>query len=676
MLRLFHTKPFNLSSLRSFIPRQPTRSYSSFIKNAPYKKSIPLPSINLTKLNPTWMLVGSVGYIGCRYLINGSNIVHCQHKELEGTSDNHFDWNKLLSYLSPDIFNLIAAIAAAFIVALCNLSIPVNLQHVINTILKFAKDEIPFDFKKLTDPLSKLLALYLMQGLSTFICISMLSKVGENVAIRMKYNLFSSILKQELEFFDKTRTGDILQRLTTDVQDFKSSFKLVIIQGLKNVTQLIGGVYALYNTSPEMTGAVAIILPTIIVIGTFFGSILRRLSKLAQEQGTKSTIIAEEVIGNMRTVRAFASESTECERFLTEIENNGLLHKKLGYGIGLFQASSNVFLNGIVLGTIILGGQLMTTSSLDPGQLMSFLMVTQMLQHSLGQFSLLFGHYVKGVSAGSRIFEYINKTPKTLINDGIKIPRHSFKPEIEFKDITFSYPTRPEQVILKDFNLTLPPGKVVAVVGSSGNGKSTIAALLMRFYDVNSGSIIIDGVDIKKLDQTWLRKRVIGLINQEPVLFAMSILENIRYGKPEATDIEVIEAAKIANADSFITSFPNGYNTIVGERGVTVSGGQKQRIAIARAILKNPAILILDEATSALDTESEMHVQSALESVTKGKTVLVIAHRLSTVKNADVIVVLNKGEIVEIGDHNTLLEKKGFYWNLMNQQTSDKASAA
>jgi len=318
----------------------------------------------------------------------------------------------------------------------------------------------------------------------------------------------------------------------------------------------------------------------------------------------------------------------------------------------------------------------MTTNSLDPGQLMSFLMVTQMLQHSLGQFSLLFGHYVKGIAAGSRIFEYINKDPKTSIHGGIQIPHHLFKPEIEFKDITFSYPTRPEQIILKDFNLTLPPGKIVAVVGSSGNGKSTIAALLMRFYDVNSGSIIIGGEDIKDLDQTWLRKRVIGLINQEPILFAMSILENIRYGKPEATDKEVIEAAKIANADSFITTFPNGYNTVVGERGVTVSGGQKQRIAIARAILKNPAILILDEATSALDTESEMHVQSALESVSNGKTVLVIAHRLSTVKNADVIVVLNKGEIVEVGDHNSLLKKKGFYWNLMNQQTSDKAKAA
>lgn len=238
MLRLFCIKPFNLSTLHSFITRQPTRSYSSLIKNALSKKPIPVSSINLNKLNPIWMLVGSVGFIGYRYLLNGSNIVHCHHIELERTSENHFDWNKLLSYLSPDLLNLIAAIVSAFIVALCNLSIPMNLQHVINTILQFAKNEVPFDFKKLTDPISKLIVLFIMQGLSTFLCISMLSKVGENVAIRMKYNLFSSILQQELEFFDKTRTGDILQRLTTDVQDFKSSFKLVIIQGLKNATQV------------------------------------------------------------------------------------------------------------------------------------------------------------------------------------------------------------------------------------------------------------------------------------------------------------------------------------------------------------------------------------------------------------------------------------------------------
>ncbi|XP_015376168.1 PREDICTED: ATP-binding cassette sub-family B member 8, mitochondrial-like isoform X2 [Diuraphis noxia] len=192
--------------------KQPTRDYSSFIKNVTSKKPIPVSSINLSKFNPRWMLMGSVGYIGYRYLLNGSNIVYCQHIEPESTSDNHFDWNKLLSYLSPDLLSLIAAIATAFIVALCNLSIPINLQHVINTILQFARDEVPFDFKKLSDPLSKLLALYIMQGLSTFICISMLSKVGENVAIRMKYNLFLSILQQELEFFDKTRTGDILQR--------------------------------------------------------------------------------------------------------------------------------------------------------------------------------------------------------------------------------------------------------------------------------------------------------------------------------------------------------------------------------------------------------------------------------------------------------------------------------
>ncbi|XP_050432013.1 mitochondrial potassium channel ATP-binding subunit [Adelges cooleyi] len=679
MLRFFCSKPINLKTLRFFIAKSTTKSnvtYTKHIRQFLKKKPPSTVTTTKSKLSPLWCLVGFSGYIGSRYFNNQQNIAFCENSKLEKTSKEYFDWNKFLSYLSPDTFNLLTAIIAAFIVALCNLSIPINLQQVINTVLYFVRENMQFDFNQIAKPLSKLLALYLAQGISTFVCISMLSKVGENVAIRMRYELFSSILRQELEFFDKTRTGDILQRLTTDVQEFKSSFKIVIVQGLKNATQLIGGVYTLYHTSPEMTAAVAIILPSVIVIGTFFGSILRKLSRQAQEQGTKATIIAEEVVGNIRTVRAFASENQECERFLEEIENNGLLHKKLGYGIGLFQAGSNVFLNGIVLGTIFLGGQLMTTNKLDPGQLMSFLMVTQMLQHSMGQFSLLFGHYVKGVAAGSRIFEYINKIPKSPLEGGLKIPYHSFKPEIEFENITFSYPTRADQIVLKNFNLKLPPGKTVAVVGSSGNGKSTIAALLMRFYDVNFGSIKVSGEDIKNLDQTWLRRRAIGLINQEPVLFAISILENIRYGKPEATDSEVIEAAKIANAHSFISSFPNGYDTVVGERGVTVSGGQKQRIAIARAILKNPYILVLDEATSALDTESEMQVQSALESVSKGKTVLVIAHRLSTVKNADMIVVLNKGEVVEIGDHKTLLTKKGFYWNLMNQQTSDKAKAA
>ncbi|XP_050542384.1 mitochondrial potassium channel ATP-binding subunit [Daktulosphaira vitifoliae] len=659
-------KSFHSLVLKPIIRTQiPHRSYNNLLRIKP-----------ISKISPLWVVIGSTGYIGVKCIFNSHNIAYCEQREIIKDPKNKFDWKKLLSYISPDILNLLTAIIAAFIVALCNLSIPTYLQKLINTILQFARENIQFNYVELSIPLSKLLVLYLAQGISTFICISMLSNVGENVAIRMRYNLFSSILQQELEFFDKTRTGDILQRLTTDVQEFKSSFKLVIIQGLKNVTQLIGGIYTLYNTSPEMTVAVAVVLPSIIVIGTFFGSILRKLSKQAQEQNTKATIIAEEVVGNIRTVRAFASEHEECERFLREIENNGLLHKKLGYGIGLFQAGSNIFLNGIVLGTIFLGGKLMTTSKLDPGQLMSFLMVTQMLQHSMAQFSLLFGHYVKGIAAGSRIFEFIEKIPKSPLSGGLKIPYHTFKPEIEFENVTFSYPTRSDQIILNNFNLKVAPGKTVAVVGSSGNGKSTIAALLMRFYDVNSGSIKVSGEDIKNIDQTWFRKRAIGLINQEPILFAISILENIRYGKPDAKDEEVIEAAKIANAHPFITSFPNGYNTIVGERGVTVSGGQKQRIAIARAILKNPYILVLDEATSALDTESEMLVQSAIESISKGKTTLVIAHRLSTVKNADIIVVLNKGEIVEIGNHENLLKKKGFYWNLMNQQTSNKAKAA
>jgi len=242
--------------------------------------------------------------------------------------------------------------------------------------------------------------------------------------------------------------------------------------------------------------------------------------------------------------------------------------------------------------------------------------------------------------------------------------------DVEFRNVRFSYPTRSDQVILNDFNLKLPAGKVIALVGSSGGGKSTVAALLERFYDVQEGSVTIDGYDIRSLDPTWLRGRAIGFINQEPILFATSIMENIRYGKPTATDEEVREVARLANADSFIQKFPQSYQTVVGERGVTISGGQKQRIAIARAILKNPSILILDEATSALDAESERVVQEALNKVAAGRTVLIVAHRLSTIQNADIIAVVANGSIAEVGTHQSLMKQQGQYYRLIRQQQS------
>jgi len=275
------------------------------------------------------------------------------------------------------------------------------------------------------------------------------------------------------------------------------------------------------------------------------------------------------------------------------------------------------------------------------------------------------------MSAGARIHEYQKLTSDIPLKEGIRIPYHSMVGQVKFSNISFAYPTRNQQMVLENFNFTIPSGKTVAIVGPSGSGKSTLCSLLVRFYDPLNGQITIDGKDIRTLNATWLRSNVVGMINQEPTLFSITIMENIRFGKPNATDTEVIEAAKLAMAHDFIQLFPDGYQTIVGERGVTVSGGQRQRIAIARALLKNPSILILDEATSALDAESEKQVQSAINNVAKGRTTLIIAHRLSTIRNADIIGVMLHGKLVEMGTHAELIAKKnGVYAELMRIQQS------
>ncbi|XP_068082145.1 mitochondrial potassium channel ATP-binding subunit isoform X2 [Anabrus simplex] len=484
----------------------------------------------------------------------------------------------------------------------------------------------------------------------------------------MKLELFSSVLRQDLVFFDTHRTGDILSRLTVDVQDFKSSLKLCISQGIRSIAQILGCSVSLFFISPEMTGGMLLVVPAVIWIGAILGSLLRNISASAQAQAGKATLVSDQAVGSIRTVRAFAMEEDEYEMFSREVKESCHLNERLGLGIGLFQAGTNIFLNGLILGTLYVGGRLMATNQLSAGDLMAFLVATQTIQRSLAQLSLLFGHVMKGMAAGGRIFWLINLEPQMPITGGKKIPFHSMLGDVKFNNVTFSYPTRPQQKILENFSLHLAPGSTVAVVGSSGNGKSTIAALLERFYDVDDGSITIDDIDIRELDPTWLRGKAIGFINQEPILFAGTIMDNIRYGKQDATDQEVMEVAKLANADDFIKKFPDGYNTVVGERGVTISGGQKQRIAIARALIKNPSILLLDEATSALDAESEKIVQDALDRLTRGRTVLVIAHRLSTVRNADLIVVLSNGEIVEMGTHESLTQKKGLYWSLFWQQ--------
>ncbi|NXK87055.1 ABCB8 protein, partial [Formicarius rufipectus] len=547
-----------------------------------------------------------------------------------------------------------------------NVRIPVLLGQLVNVVAQCARGHVPTYLREVRRPALRLLSVYCLQGLLTFGYIALLARVGEQVAGNMRKALFTTLLRQDVAFFDATRTGQLVTRLTADIQEFKSSFKLAISQGLRSGTQTAGCFVSLYLLSPKLTGLLLVALPALVGAGAFIGALLRSLSRQAQEQVAKATVVADEALGNMRTVRAFAMEDQQAGLFCAEVDRSGQLSERLGLGIAAFQGLSNLALNGIVLGTIFVGGSLMAGDELSPGDLMSFLVASQTVQRYGAPAAPL--QVVRGLSAGARVFELLMLEPLVPLQGGLSIPAHSLRGRICFHRVSFSYPTRPGYTVLQDFSLTLPPCQTVAIVGPSGGGKSTVAALLERFYEPTAGTITLDGHDITSLDPSWLRGQVIGFISQEPVLFATTIMENIRFGKPGASDAEVYEAARLANADGFIRSFPEGYDTVVGERGTALSGGQKQRIAIARALLKDPAVLILDEATSALDAQAERAVQEALDRAATGRTVLLIAHRLSTIRAANLIVVLAHGRVAEAGTHEELVRRGGLYAELIRQQ--------
>ncbi|TRY90240.1 hypothetical protein DNTS_005102 [Danionella cerebrum] len=551
-----------------------------------------------------------------------------------------FSWAVLWEFVRPQICALIGAILLAFGAAALNIQIPLMLGDLVNIVAQHMREQAGDYIRDIQGPALKLLALYGLQGLLTSGYIILLSKVGESVAADMRTTLFASLLRQDIAFFDANKTGQL---------------------GLRSATQTVGCFVSLYFISPKLTGLTVVVLPCLVGAGALIGSFLRKLSRKAQEQVSKATGVADEALGNVRTVRAFAMEDRELELYAAEVHKSAAMNETLGTGIALFQGLSNIVLNCIVLGTIYAGGSLMARNDMSPGDLMSFLVASQTVQRSLASISILFGQMVRGMSAGARVFEFLALEPSVPLSGGGRIPLESLMGRVDFVNVSFSYPTRPGNQILKSFSLTLPPCKTVAIVGESGGG---------RFYEPCTGVVMLDGLDIRTLDPSWLRGHVIGFISQEPVLFGTSVMENIRFGKPSATDAEVVAAAKQANAHTFITGFPDGYTTVVGERGVTLSGGQKQRIAIARALIKQPSILILDEATSALDAESERVVQDALDRATTGRTVLVIAHRLSTIQSADLICVMSNGCIVEAGTHLELLGKGGLYSELIKRQRS------
>ncbi|KAF8568315.1 hypothetical protein P879_05655 [Paragonimus westermani] len=524
-------------------------------------------------------------------------------------------------------------------------------------------------------------------SLATFLYIGLLASAGERIAVRLRRALFRSLVYREMAYFDVQNSGKLLESITSDVQTFKSSFKQCISHGLKNTIQVVGSVYALLKISSTLTFTLMGSLPCVILVGSLMGAELRRLSQNVHLQNSIAASTAEETFTHIRSVKALALEENQHTQFCTESEEARRLNEKLGYGIGLFQGLSNLALNGIVLGVLYVGGHLISRDELKPGDLMSFLVTTQTVQRSLAQLSLLYGHVVRGNSALNRIFWTLrsctvecnesllfNRDPSlyTKLCDLWRQPGQA--PQLCFDAVQFAYPSRPETFVLNELDMTIPAGKVVALVGQSGAGKSTVVSLIERFYDPSTGRIKLGDRDLRDFPLGSLRGQLVGYISQEPQIFNASIRENIRFGKYDATDVEVEEAARLANAHDFIVNqLPQGYDTPVGQSSDSIaglSGGQRQRIAIARVILKNAPILLLDEATSALDAESEAQVQEALGTVMKGRTCLIIAHRLSTVRRADLILVMSHGKIVEQGTHQDLMAKRGRYYDLVQRQES------
>ncbi|XP_061480464.1 ATP-binding cassette sub-family B member 10, mitochondrial isoform X2 [Rhineura floridana] len=529
---------------------------------------------------------------------------------------------------------------------------------------------------ELVDNLSNVCAL--LSGI--FLCgaaanatrVYLMQTAGQRIVKRLRATMFSSLLKQEVAFFDKTSTGELINRLSSDTALLGRSVTENLSDGLRAGVQISIAVFMMFFVSPKLAIFVLSVVPPLAFTAIIYGRYLRNLTRMTQDSLAEATQLAEERIGNLRTVRAFGQELNEMEKYRSKVDHVLQLAKKEAKARAGFFGATGLFGNLIVLSVLYKGGLLMGSAHMTMGELSSFLMYAFWVGTSIGGLSSFYSELMKGLGAGGRLWELIDRKPHLPFNEGIVLKQDSFKGALEFKNVQFAYPTRPEALVFQDFTLTIPAGSVMALVGPSGSGKSTVVSLLLRLYDPISGGITVDGVDIRQLNPLRFRNEI-GTVSQEPILFSCSISENIAYGAedPSTVTIEEIErVAEIANATNFIQSFPNGFHTLVGEKGVLLSGGQKQRIAIARALLKNPKILLLDEATSALDAENEYLVQEALDRLMEGRTVLIIAHRLSTIQNANSVAVLDRGRIIECGKHETLLANPdGLFSKLMKKQS-------
>ncbi len=512
-----------------------------------------------------------------------------------------------------------------------------------------------------------LFILFGIQSLFSFFRVVLFNNVTENALRDLRNDAFERMIYMPMDFFNTHKVGELTSRIASDITQIQETMRTTIAEFFRQLVIVVGGITFLVFISWKLSLIMLGTVPVMAIIAVIFGRYIRKLSKNAQDFTAESNSIIEEALSGIANVKAFTNEVFNLNRFRINTQKMRDLNVKSGIWRGVFVSFIIFCLFGAIV-FIIWQGMMMTQGahpSLPKEGFYQFILFTILMGASIGSLPELYANIQKSIGAVENLIEIMATPTEQELVSGTEKP--TITGDVVMKDIDFQYPQRSDLPVLKGINFSIGQNQTLAIVGSSGAGKSTLASLLLRYYEQQSGSILFDGIDSREIDLDYLRTHI-AIVPQEVMLFADTIKENIRFGRPEASDSELIEAAQAANAWDFIQSFPEGLETQVGDRGIQLSGGQKQRIAIARAILKNPAILILDEATSALDSESEKLVQDALDRLMTNRTSVVIAHRLSTIRKAHKIIVLQEGKIIEEGTHEELLLKQGAYTRFVELQ--------
>ncbi len=568
---------------------------------------------------------------------------------------------RLARYLAPYRLRVAGALLALIVAAASVLSLGVGLRFLVDS--GFAGDNAG----ALDHALEAVLVVILALAVATYLRAYLVNWLGERVVADLREQIYTHVLRLSPAFFETRRTGEVISRLTTDTTVIQTVISMGVTQALRNLLLLLGGVVLLTITDPRLTGLILLVVPLVVIPIVVFGRRVRNLSRLAQDKIASVSSHIEETINAIRTVQAFTQEARESRDFVGRSEAAFETAARRARARALLAAFVITLVFGAIVVVLWVGGHDVVAGRITPGQLSAFVFYAAVVAGAFGGLSDVFGDLQRAAGAAERMFELLDTEPAiTAPPRPLRLPEPP-RGELTFAQVTFAYPSHPGRPVLRDLDFAVAAGETVALVGPSGAGKTSVFQLVLRFYDPRAGRILFDGVAVDAVDPTELRARI-GLVPQEPVIFSADAWTNIRYGRPEASDAEVRAAAEAALATEFLDRLPDGFSTFLGEKGVRLSGGQRQRIAIARAILRDPALLLLDEATSALDAESERLVQQALERLMEGRTSIVIAHRLATVRRADRILVMEAGRIVEQGHHRELLARGGLYARLAELQ--------